>query len=382
MRSLLQVVLIVLLMVMPRYCPGIALDDYTVGEQPPVAAAAPYDTFDWSFIYQYKNASSVAVDRCWILTAAHVANDGGSGNLILDGETYVEQERIFHPTADLALVRYDKPFPGYYLLHSGGIYHLEGKANRPVMVYDPLIMVGFGYDGSVSASSFTQGSSRRKRWGTNRGVNATTVYGDEDGDGTADFISSGFTVDFDLSDTPYEAGGNVFDSGGPYFIETAGGWRLCGINVGRQGAGPFTGNSAVMVSDYAAWIRDQIPDYDTDMDGLPDWWETLYAGDPLAMERDGRSDGDPFTNYEEWLADTVPTNSDSCLTLSLQTDTLRLMFDCSTNRRYRVESRGSLSDSNESWQVEADWFVPEETAIVLPVAPAVSNRFYCLHVGL
>ena len=80
-------------------------------------------SLNWDYIYKYKNASSVAVDHYWILTAAHVGDDEGTGSLVIGGEIYTQQEIIFHPTADLALVRYDKPFPGYYGLHEGEIHN-------------------------------------------------------------------------------------------------------------------------------------------------------------------------------------------------------------------------------------------------------------------
>lgn len=50
---------------------------------------------------------------------------------------------------------------------------------------------------------------------------------------------------------------------------------------------------------------------DSDGDGLPDAWELCYlgsfaAGDPT--NRDADTDGDGFTNYEEWLANSIPNS--------------------------------------------------------------------------
>ncbi|RKX39292.1 MAG: hypothetical protein DRP64_14455, partial [Verrucomicrobia bacterium] len=126
---------------------AIAVDDYSVAETNP--AVAGY-SLDWDYIYKYKNASSVAVDHYWILTAAHVGDDGGTGSLVVDGEAYTQQEIVFHDTADLALVRYDRPFPGYYLLHDDEIY--TGPKQNPS--YQELLMAGYGYAGTVSATSF------------------------------------------------------------------------------------------------------------------------------------------------------------------------------------------------------------------------------------
>ncbi|WP_372807515.1 trypsin-like serine protease [Pontiella sp.] len=80
---------------------AIAVSDYAVAEE------APSNTtfgagFDWSFVYSYRDATAVAVDHYWILTAAHVADDVTShvkSNLTVNGETYYQQEVVFHPTA-------------------------------------------------------------------------------------------------------------------------------------------------------------------------------------------------------------------------------------------------------------------------------------------
>ncbi|MDH3982507.1 MAG: serine protease, partial [Kiritimatiellaceae bacterium] len=176
MRSLFICLTIFVVMLTGRVL-AIAVDDYTVAETNPVVAGY---TLDLDYIYTYKSASAVAVDHYWILTAAHVADDPNTKtNLTINDELYTQQEIVFHDSADLALVRYDKPFPGYYSLHDGEIYHeeyedvrIQGKwVTITNEVYEVLIMAGYGFDGTVASSSFTQGTSTGiKRWGTNRGV--------------------------------------------------------------------------------------------------------------------------------------------------------------------------------------------------------------------
>lgn len=46
---------------------------------------------------------------------------------------------------------------------------------------------------------------------------------------------------------------------------------------------------------------------DTDGDGLPDWWELEYFGD-LSQGADGDFDSDDYTNFEEYEAETDPTD--------------------------------------------------------------------------
>ena len=96
-----------------RSVDAIAVADLVVAESSPTQVTA-YADFDWDFVYNYKGSSAVAVDDYWLITAAHVADDGGSGALTIHGEVYTQMQRVYHPTADLALVRYDKALPGFY----------------------------------------------------------------------------------------------------------------------------------------------------------------------------------------------------------------------------------------------------------------------------
>jgi len=160
------------------------------------------------------------------------------------------------------------------------------------------------------------------------------------------------------------------------FATNATGWVLAGINAYRSGSNPYTGNDAVKMADYVDWIKSVITDYDTDMDGLPDWWETLYGGNATSMVASVDLDSDDFTNYEEWLADTVPTNETSFLEiLDFSTET-NLVFSSSTNRTYLVEYRTNLANTNEIWQVEVDWFAGYLFQTVQSVSTVSSNRFY------
>jgi len=360
---------------------AIAVDDYDVATNLP--SNASYN-LSLDSIYNYKRSSAVAVDHYWLLTAAHVGDDVNSwSNLTINGETYVEQEVVLHDEADLALVRYDKPFPGYYALMEGEVYHQEGSGRFKTTVWHELIMVGFGYAGTVSSSSFTQGGTQWiKRWGTNRGESEDTLH--RDVLGTAGLRSSScFHVDFDLSDTDYEAGANVYDSGGPVFATNATGWVLAGINAYRSGTEPnWTGNDAVKIADYVGWIKSVITDYDTDMDGLPDWWETEYGGNATSMDRDGHLDSDGYSNYEEWLADTVPTNAASFLEILDSSTETNLMFSSSTNRKYQVEYQTNLADTNEECAVEVLWFNGASPQTEQAVTATTSNRFYHIRAKL
>lgn len=341
---------------------AIVVEDYSVATNPP---SGSWD-LNWDYVYNYKNSSSVAVGEYWILTAAHVADDGSSGDLTIDGTTYFQQEIIFHAgaddpentgNADLALVRYDKPLPGFYDLYTGSF-----------SASSELILAGFGNIGSVFEAGsggpgggpplpgvfdyYTDSGSGRgtKRWGTQKynSSESAKVY-------TADSLittNNVFWMRFDIGNTTYEAGVGPGDSGGGSFIQDSGVWKLAGINTLRSGVQPkYTGIYAVSVPDYATWITQTMDAVtgDDDTDGLPNWWEEQYATDILAG---ADQDGDGFNGEEEYIADTDPTDSgsffqmDGVMTATSQTFT----FDGSPARQYQLlYTPNDLADPGIIW---------------------------------
>lgn len=319
-------------------------------------------SLDWDYVYNYQGSSAVAVDHYWILTASHVADDGKSGTLEIDGETYTPQETVYHDTADLALVRYDKKFPGYYLLNEGAIYTAStttmpgpgGGRTVTTYTYDTLLMVGYGNTGAVSTASFaeTSGTYGTKRWGTNKGSAVSTVPVTV---GSEIKTNQCFYMTFDSSDTDFECGGNTYDSGSPVFIESDGAWKVAGISLYRTGTDDvYTGNYAASISNYVSWVEEVIEDYDTDMDELPDWWEELYYPD-ADTTADADDDNDGQDNLAEFYAGTDPLDADSIFELqsSVTNDagsvSFTLTFPAITNRTYAIESVAELD--SDSWAV-------------------------------
>ncbi|MCX6998624.1 MAG: trypsin-like serine protease [Kiritimatiellaeota bacterium] len=215
----------------------------------------------WDYVYKHPDVSAVAVDRYWIITAAHVADYGGPGTLTIGGTNYLQQEIVYHESADLALIRYDKELPGYYPLYTGTF------PTQPPSLKLSVILVGYGYTGTVSSASWTDSGSGRgtKRWGSQK-IDSTQTVSYDVGGITGWTTNSGFWMDFDLGNTAYEAGVGVYDSGGGTFYNDSGTWKLAGINTQRNGTAPnYTSTFAVSVPAYEPWIAQNIPEPGTAM---------------------------------------------------------------------------------------------------------------------
>lgn len=232
---------------------AIVVDNVAIAELNPTNIAT-YADFNWDFVYKYKGSSAVAVDPYWVLTAAHVADDGGSGSLSVDEITYNQLEQVYHADADLALVRFDQALPGYYDLFTGSVI--------PTGTHPELLQVGWGNTGTVSLTSFSNGpgGDGTKRWGSNRADIRTSITVNVGG--TAEFVTSDiFLSNFDMGDTAYEAGAGSHDSGGGVFIEEGGEWKLAGTMLYLSGSNPsHNGVIAAETAMYEGWVKSVIPE--------------------------------------------------------------------------------------------------------------------------
>jgi hypothetical protein len=360
-----KILLLLLLCTMAENLSAIVVQDYTVAANPP---AGDWD-LDWNYVYNYKKSSSVAIGEYWILTAAHVADDNSSilnfSNIVVNGTVYYPQEIILHAAADdpdhsnntdLALVRFDKPFPGWYPLYAGEF------PTRPSSSKLNAALVGYGVTGTVSSAYYTPApyndpSSGIKRWGSQQ-IDGDMTFS-YPSDGPAGYFTNaiGFKMDFDLTNTDYEAGVAAYDSGGGAFVQDGATWTLAGINTTILKSSLLTPSGsadrifAVSVPAYTNWITQTMDEItgDDDSDGIPNWWEEQFGTNVVAGSD---QDGDGFSGEEEYIADTDPTDGSSFfeMTGTITAAEQTFMFDGSTARQYQLlYTTNDLVVTGSSW---------------------------------
>jgi PKD repeat protein len=119
-------------------------------------------------------------------------------------------------------------------------------------------------------------------------------------------------------------------------------------------------------------------------DGIPDWWRALYFGGDgtttnAASCATCNPDGDSFNNWQEYLADTNPTNAPSCFhihRISISTN-VAAFYQSSASRKYTLYYATNLTSG--AWTN-----IPSQTDIsgsggvdaLSDSSPADTQRFY------
>src|SRR5205823_8386412 len=106
-------------------------------------------------------------------------------------------------------------------------------------------------------------------------------------------------------------------------------------------------NGDVYVTSYGGTLYKLNPT-DTDSDGLPDWWELKYFSSATAALPNDDSDGDGFTNVQEFLAGTDPTSGASALRVSNITGdglTTHIDFPSVFGKSYQLEYKDNMTDT-------------------------------------
>ena len=85
---------------------------------------------------------------------------------------------------------------------------------------------------------------------------------------------------------------------------------------------------------------------DTDLNGLPDWWEQQYFGQPTGTDPNADPDNDGLSNLAEWLAGTAPTDPTSNLQLTVSVtnpNAAVLNWPSVPGKDYRLERSTNLA---------------------------------------
>lgn len=299
----------------------------------------------------------------WFITAYHVKYYDNPLNVSLAGVVHSidtnSWTRITHSSGtntDLVLFR-TKTHPA--------VFPLRIRSSR-IPVSAPVVMIGDGRNRATNLTYWTSGwvvtnaasgvysgyvwaVGSILRWGQNI-VSSRSSF--DDGFGLQD----GFQTTFNSNGGSNECQAATYDSGGAVFYKNGSNWELAGIMLttsGTPGRAVY-GDQTYMadISYYRAQITNKLTNFDTDIDGLPDWWEKTYTNSTTAMSATVDGDGDGFSNLEEYIADTNPNSSisfyqnTSMFTLTNQT----FLFNGSTARQYQVlYATNDLAATNFLW---------------------------------
>ncbi|MBM3883871.1 MAG: hypothetical protein FJ387_29905 [Verrucomicrobia bacterium] len=125
-------------------------------------------------------------------------------------------------------------------------------------------------------------------------------------------------------------------------------------------------------------------DRDSDGDGLPDWWELPFFGSVTGGLLSADDDQDGLSTWQEYVADTDPTNPASRLHISAwsRLPTWTAFFPASASRVYTLEYTTDLNSA--SWtNLPSQTLVP----VSLPIGSLVDTnraptRFYRIRVDV
>lgn len=120
---------------------------------------------------------------------------------------------------------------------------------------------------------------------------------DTDGDGMPDWWETRYGLSLNIND----AAGNPDNDG----LSNLGEYYAGGNPHAAEDSSPVASFSGVFLVDTGGRL------FDTDGDGLPDWWEKLYFNDPRVALATGDQDGDGHSNYAEFVSGSNPLDEQS-----------------------------------------------------------------------
>jgi len=333
------------------------------------APAGALTNSGWHYIGRFGTAQATAIAPFFVLTAKHLSV---STNFVLDGSNYTLSTVYDDSHSDLRLCRSVTRLPRHAPLYVG-----TNEVGAPLLAFGR----GRKRGNAVVTAGLTNGwkwggADGIMRWGSNQVASIRQAGG-------ADCLYA----TFDHGAGPDECHLATWDSGGAAFACIDERWQLAGVHYSVDGSfnqstnnttefnaaiydgyGLYMGSDnnwtlitnpvpsgfySTRVSSRYAWITNIIPHFDSDVDGLPDWWEGRYGGSVQGMDATHDADGDGANNLAEWIAGSDPTNTASLFQIAAvwQTnDVDTLSFDGHTDRLYRVWQRDLTLAPTTPWQ--------------------------------
>jgi PKD repeat protein len=147
---------------------------------------------------------------------------------------------------------------------------------------------------------------------------------------------------------------------------------------------------AVRIFNYVRPVRTALATDDSVGDGIPNAWRAQYfGGGGTSTNSSSCATGDPdqdgFSNYQEYIADTAPTNASSCFHIQSASNAtgFAVFYQSSSSRTYTLYYRTNLTSGG--------WInIPSQTAIpgsggvdqLTDPSPSGSQRFYLISVQM
>ena len=146
---------------------------------------------------------------------------------------------------------------------------------------------------------------------------------------------------------------------------------------------PIAATGARWTDAFTVTVHD--PEGDLDGDGMPNWWEEQYCGNPTNLYGLADPDGDTLNNWMEWVAMTAPNASSSCFRVTAigMSDPSRpvLHWPSASNRVYHV-TRGARPAGPFAGVASNLTASPPVNTYTDTLDAATGPAFYRVHVAL